>query len=100
MLTLDNIGIREIISAFYGRCYTVEGHIPSDDTLVLDLNASMKYKVFVHNEGEEIWIAGGGYSPIEVIVHTLGKPPALSCFQLATNLMSNNFAKCQLVVQK
>lgn len=78
-MKLENIGIREVISAFYGRCYSVENltPLPFDDSLVLGLNASMNYKVFIHNKGEEIWIAGTGYFPIETIIFTLGKSQAL-----------------------
>ena len=68
--------------------------------LVLGLNASMKYKVFVHNEGEELWIAGTGYSPIQLIIFTLGKLPALCGFQVAPIWMSNNFDKYQFLGQK
>ena len=78
-LKLENISIREVVSAFYGRCYAVEGQapLPFDDSLILDLNASMNYKVFVHNKGEEIWISGTAYFPTETIIFTLGKPKAL-----------------------
>ena len=67
--------IREVVSAFYGRCYTVVSvaPLPDEDSLVLGLNPSMNYKMFIHNEGEEIWIAGSGYFPLGVIIFTLGK---------------------------
>ena len=69
--------IKEVVSTFYGRCYTVENILQIEDVLFLNLNQSMKYKVFVHNKGEEIWITGMGYFPMKSIILTLGESTAL-----------------------
>ena len=76
-LQLDTVDIKEVISTFYGRCYTVENVLQIEDVLFLNLNQSMKYKVFVHNKGEEIWITGLGYFPMKSIILTLGESTAL-----------------------
>jgi hypothetical protein len=59
----------------FGRCYTVSPKLalPIADILSLKLNASMNYRLLVHEANEEIWLSGNNYFPTTILKISLGE---------------------------
>jgi hypothetical protein len=68
--------VKEVITTMLGRCYRLcqRLHLTiEEDTLSLKLNASTKYKLFVHQQNEEMWISGINYFPTDILKIVIGK---------------------------
>ncbi len=78
--TLDNIKnqseyyIHEVVSAIFGRCYTVcyLRHMTLFDSVAIKLNPMWRYKVFIHLRNEELWIGSDGIFRTSVPSFLLG----------------------------
>jgi hypothetical protein len=65
----------EIITPFFGRCYTVckLQNVSDENYETLTLSSNWNYKAFLHNQNEEIWLAGNGFFPTDNVAIILGK---------------------------
>jgi hypothetical protein len=67
--------LKEVVTTILGRCYQLcpRLRMPIEEMLLLKLNASMKYKLFVHQQNEELWISGNNYFPMDTLKLVIGK---------------------------
>ena len=66
---------QELITPFFGRCYTIckRLNVSDGEFETLSLSSNWSYKVFIHNKNEELWLAGIGFFPTEIVSVDLGK---------------------------
>ena len=71
----ENISYQELITPFFGRCYTIckQENISDGGYTTLTFSSNFSYKVFLHNQNEEFWLAGVGFFPTEIVSVDLGK---------------------------
>ena len=64
----------EMVTPYFGRCYTIckLENITLHETQNFLLNISRKYKIFIHQKGEEVWLAGDGIFKPKVSSFLLG----------------------------
>jgi hypothetical protein len=69
------VHLKEVVTTTLGRCYRICHLLPMTytDQLWLKLDASMKYKLFVHAWDEDLWISGYNYFPIQVLKLSIGR---------------------------
>lgn len=80
-LTLHMLGnksrynLREFVSPSFGRCYTIcnLANMTLSNYETFMINSSWNYKVYIHQSGEEFWLAGDGVFRPDVPSFLLGK---------------------------
>jgi hypothetical protein len=48
-------------------------NVSDGDFETLSLSSNWSYKAFLHNQNEELWLAGIGFFPTDNVAITLGK---------------------------